>query len=139
MARPPVDGIIDLMISFPSARPEAKYHFMAPLLKDEDSRSRSMPAGFLFNDVPEGGPGVGGAKKDAAEFDPVAALLAEMDEYGIAVGLIGIGPKSALRALAEHPDRFVPSLEIDPNDIGGAVRAIRTAYDEHGIRAVSTF
>jgi hypothetical protein len=139
MARPAVDGIIDLMISFPSARPEAKYHFMAPLLKDEDSRSRSMPAGFLFTDVPEGGPGVAGAEEGADKFDPVEALLAEMDRYGIAVGLIGIGPKSALRALAEHPDRFVPSLEVDPNDIGGAVRAIRTAHDEHGIRAVSTF
>src|ERR1700693_1274519 len=126
MARPDVEGIIDLMISFPSARPEAKYHFMAPLLKDEDSRSRAMPAGFLFKDVPEGGPGVGSEGAEGAEeFDPVAALLGEMDKYGIAVALIGVGPKSALRALTEHPDRFAASLEVDPNDIGGAVRALR--------------
>jgi predicted TIM-barrel fold metal-dependent hydrolase len=136
MSRPAVEGIIDLMISFPSARPEAKYHFMQPLLKDEDSRGRSMPAGFLFKDVPEGGPG---AEDAPEEFDPVAALLAEMDKYGIAVGLIGIGPKAATRALADHPDRFVPSLEVDPNDIGGAVRKIREAREEHGIKAVSTF
>ena len=140
MARPTVEGIIDLMISFPSPRPEAKYHFMAPLLKDADSQSRSMPAGYMFKDVPEGGETAGPSEGEgAAELDPVEMLLSEMDKYGIGVGLIGIGPKAATRALAEHPDRFAASLEVDPNDIGGTVRAIRDAHREHGIKAVSTF
>ena len=119
MARPAVEGIIDLMISFPSPRPEAKYHFMAPLLKDADSQSRSMPAGYMFKDVPEGGPEV---RKLQPSSTPWTVLLAEMDKYGIAVGLIGIGPKAATRALADHPDRFAPSLEVDPNDISGTVQ-----------------
>jgi predicted TIM-barrel fold metal-dependent hydrolase len=51
------------------------------------------------------------------------------------------GPDSEVtqRARREHPERFVTSLEVDPNDISGAVRAIREAKDEHDIRAVTSF
>jgi predicted TIM-barrel fold metal-dependent hydrolase len=123
--------VIDLMIGFPSRRPEAKYHFMAPLLKDEGSQALAFPAGYMFKDVPE-------AVASGGE-DPVAITLTAMDHHGIAVGLIGLGTELATRALAEYPDRFVASLEIDPNDITGAVRSIREAQATYGIRAVSTF
>jgi predicted TIM-barrel fold metal-dependent hydrolase len=71
--------------------------------------------------------------------DPVAVTLAEMDRHGVALGLVGLGRKATLRALADHPDRFRASLEIDRNDITGAVRAIRAAHGEHHIAAVTTF
>jgi predicted TIM-barrel fold metal-dependent hydrolase len=55
------------------------------------------------------------------------------------VGLVSLGNESTRAALERHPTRFVPSLEVDPNDIGGAVRRIRDAHAEHGIKAVTTF
>lgn len=141
-------GVVDLMIGFPSRRPDAKYHFMAPLLKDEGSRSMPFPAGYMFKDVPEGSvPPHGGSDQadrgegdgDGEEQDPVAVTLEEMDRHGIALGLVGLGSSAAERALADHPDRFCASLEVDPNDISGAVRKVREAHAQHGIKAVSTF
>ncbi len=38
-----------------------------------------------------------------------------------------------------HPDRFAASIEIDPNDITGAVRRVRDAHGEWGIKAVTSF
>jgi predicted TIM-barrel fold metal-dependent hydrolase len=47
----------------------------------------------------------------------VAVTLAEMDHCGVAVGMVGNPYREVTaRALREHPDRFVASLEIDPND-----------------------
>jgi uncharacterized protein len=66
--------------------------------------------------------------------------LAEMDRYGIAIGLVGLAGSVVDRALAEHPDRFKANLEaLDPNDITGAVRRIRDAQVTYGIKAVTTF
>ena len=62
-----------------------------------------------------------------------------MDTWGVAVGMVGVGADTTARALKEHPDRFVASIEIDPNDITGAVRRIRAAKEEHDIKAVTTF
>ena len=42
-------------------------------------------------------------------------------------GMVGAGTDVTERALQEHPDRFFGSLEVDPNDITGAVRKIRAA------------
>src|SRR3974390_1634227 len=129
---PPRDiGIIDLMIGFPTPRPETKYHFMAPLLKDDGSREMTFPAGYLFTDVPEPVEG------DAA--DPVTTTVEAMDRHGIAVGLIALGSEATTRALAESPDRFVACLDVDPNDVTGTVRSIRQAHSDHAIRAVSSF
>jgi predicted TIM-barrel fold metal-dependent hydrolase len=71
--------------------------------------------------------------------DPVEVTLKEMDRHGVAIGLIGIGGKVAARALKEHPDRFRASIEVDPNDITGAVRRIRQAHADQGVKAVSSF
>ena len=61
-----------------------------------------------------------------------------MDACGVGIGLVGLG-ETALRAIAEHPTRFRPTLEVDPNEITAGVRRIRQAHDEHGIVAVTTF
>jgi hypothetical protein len=123
-------GIIDLMIGFPT--PRSPYHFMDPLLRDEESRRMKFPAEYMFKDVPE-------RVADGDEQDPVAVTLGEMDRHGIAIGLVGLDGGTAQRAAAAHPDRFRLSVEIDPNDITGAVRRIRAARADHGIVAVSTF
>jgi uncharacterized protein len=123
-------GVVDLMIGFPSADPRKKYESLRRLAKDTESQAMKFPAEYMFKDVPNE------LDQDA---DPVLVTLAEMDRHGVAVGLVGLGNESSVRALERHPDRFAASLEVDPNDIGGAVRSIRHAHREHDIKAVSTF
>jgi predicted TIM-barrel fold metal-dependent hydrolase len=122
-------GVVDLMMGFPSAEAARKYDFLAPQLRDRGAETAEFPAGYMFKDVPKG--------PDEGQ-DPVAVTLAEMDRHGIAIGLVdvrGLGKS----ALADHPDRFRGTLEVDPNDITGAVRAIRGSHERHGIVAVTSF
>ena len=123
-------GIVDLMIGFPTANRQENYNFLKPQLRDAGSAGMQFPAEYMFTKVPN--------KLDADE-DPVATTLGQMDRYGIAVGLVGIGSPITARALAEHPERFRASLEIDPNEITETVRTIRDAHATKGIVTVSTF
>jgi uncharacterized protein len=121
--------IVDLMISFPKMEAYKQYHFLRPMLR-EDSRDAEFPVEYMFKQVPN--------KLPEGE-DPIGVTLGLMDRFGIAIGMIGVGGEDSARALAEHPDRFVACLEVDPNDVTGAVRSIRRAHDEHGIKAVTSF
>ena len=123
-------GVVDLMIAFPSADARRNYDFMQPLLRDEASGRMEFPVEYIFKQVPN--------HLDEGQ-DPVEVTLKEMDRHGVAIGLIGVGGKVAARALKEHPDRFRASIEVDPNDITGAVRRIRQAHAEQGVKAVSSF
>ena len=123
-------GVIDLMIGFPSANARRHYDFMKPQLHDKESAEMEFPAEYMFKDVPN---------RLDDEQDSIAVTLGEMDKCGVAMGLVGLGPGVAVRAIKEHPDRFIPAIEIDPNKITDAVRKIRAAYDEHNIKAVTTF
>ena len=123
-------GAIDLMIGFPSAEAERHYDNLRAMAKDAESRTMAFPAEYLFKDVPN--------RLDAGR-DPVEETVEAMDRNGVAVGLVSLGNESTRAALERHPTRFVPSLEVDPNDIGGAVRRIRDAHADHGIKAVTTF
>jgi len=84
----------------------------------------------MFKDVPnkldEGG-------------DGIDVTIAEMDKWGVDIGMIGAGTETSIRAQKDHPGRFITSLELDPNDITGAVRKIRRYHDEHDIKAITTF
>jgi predicted TIM-barrel fold metal-dependent hydrolase len=122
-------GVVDLMIGFPSPDQRQKYESLRSLTKDAASQSMQFPAEYMFKEVPE---------DLASGDDPVAVTLSAMDRYGIAIGMVGLrGP--ATEALQRHPGRFVPSLEVDPNDIGATVGSIRRARAEHSIVAVTTF
>ena len=123
-------GVIDLMIGFPSADARRNYDFLQPLLRDEASGRMEFPVEYMFKQVPN--------HLEEGQ-DPVEVTLKEMDRHGVAIGLIGIGGKVAARALKEHPDRFRASIEVDPNDITGAVRRIRQAHADQGVKAVSSF
>ena len=123
-------GVVDLMIGFPSADAVRHYDFLKPQLHDSESHGMEFPVEYMFKQVPN---------VLAEGEDPVAVTLAAMDRCGVAVGLTGMGGDAAKRALAEHPDRFVPSVEVDPNDITAAVRKIRAAHEKHGVKAVTTF
>jgi predicted TIM-barrel fold metal-dependent hydrolase len=123
-------GVVDLMIGFPAADAQRHYDFLKPQLRDAASADMQFPAEYMFKEVPN--------HLDEGD-DPVDVTLGEMDRYGVAIGLVGLGGEASKRALKQHPDRFKASLEIDPNKITEAVRRIRRAHDEYGIKAVSTF
>lgn len=130
MAMPNDLGLVDLMIGFPSATARDHYDYLRAITKDVGSQSMDFPAGYLFKEVPNSlEPGA----------DPVETTVAAMDRNGVALGMVGLGGASTAAAIERHPNRFVTSLEVDPNDIAGTVRAIRIAHADHGIVAVTTF
>ena len=123
-------GVVDLMIGFPSADARRHHDFLKTQLRDDESRRMEFPVEYIFKGVPN--------YVEEGE-DPVEVTLAAMDKHGIAMGLVGIGADVTKRALADHPDRFVASLEVDPNNITKTVQRMREAHDEYGIKAVTTF
>jgi predicted TIM-barrel fold metal-dependent hydrolase len=123
-------GVVDLMIGFPSADARGKYESLRTLAKDAESKDMDFPAEYMFRDVPD---------HVETDQDPVAITLAAMDRHGIDIGLVGLRNPATDDALRRHPERFVAGLEVDPNDIGAAVRGIREAYTANGIVAVTTF
>ncbi|MFL6239449.1 MAG: amidohydrolase family protein [Actinomycetes bacterium] len=123
-------GVVDLMIGFPSANARRHYDFMKPQLHDKESAEMEFPAEYMFKDVPN---------RLDEEQDSIAVTLGEMAKYGVAKGMVGLGPGIAATAVKQHPDRFFAAVEVDPNRITDTVRAIRAAHDEHNIKAVTTF
>jgi uncharacterized protein len=122
-------GVVDLMIGFPMPDRKKVYEFMAPALRDRESReSFTSPIEYMFKEIPD----------DAADGDTVADTFAEMDRHGVEIGLFGMSPQ-ALEARQREPARVRLSLEVDPNDVMGAVTRIRQAKVRHGISAVTVF
>ncbi|MGA2521382.1 MAG: amidohydrolase family protein [Acidimicrobiales bacterium] len=125
-------GVVDCMIGFPSPNAAKRFAFLQDQLRDEQSVSAPSPIGYMFKDDPN--------RVQEAEEDPVAVTLREMDRFGVAIGLVGLAGAVVDRALDAHPDRFKPNLEaLDPNRITDAVRNIRQAHADRGIKAVTTF
>ena len=92
-----------------------------------------MPAEYMFHAVPDGAVGPGA--------DPVAVTLAEMDRFGIDVGLVSLSADEEVagRALTEHPDRFVASFSVDPNRGMEGIRELVRVHERWGLRSVSVF
>jgi predicted TIM-barrel fold metal-dependent hydrolase len=125
-------GIIDLMLGIPSPDPKPAYDFMRPLFRDAESlRSFEFPVEYMFKDVP----------KTGRREDYIKYTLEEMDKYGIERALIGVasGDETSAQALRRHPDRFLPSCGVDPNQGVEALRHIQRMHEELGVLAVSAF
>jgi predicted TIM-barrel fold metal-dependent hydrolase len=130
MGMPTDAPIIDLMLSFPILDLEATYGNLRHAAKDKESKDFKFPAQYMFKGVPHGwGEGR----------DPVEVTLEEMDKWGIKQALVGIGRGETDEAIKKHPDRFIGSVHVDPNDIMGAVRRIEEAHNELDVRMASTF
>jgi uncharacterized protein len=129
MTHPSGVHAVDLMIGFPYRDHHQVFGYLMRGIKDDETASMAMPAGYMFKDVP--------AEADEGQ-DPVDTTLALMDKCGVEAGLVGLSTQSAAAA-RQHPGRVLLSLEVDPNDITGAVRKIRAAHAEQGIKAVTTF
>ncbi|TMK85257.1 MAG: amidohydrolase [Actinobacteria bacterium] len=136
MAMPADIGIVDTMIGFPSPDMKETYRFITRQTKDKESKEDfEFPVEYMFKDVPD--------KELTKGDDPVAITLAEMDRWGIEKGMIGVGggPLREIteRALGQHPDRFIGSVNVDPNRGMKDVRFIQQAHEEWGIRAATMF
>ncbi|GIU88275.1 MAG: hypothetical protein KatS3mg009_2790 [Acidimicrobiia bacterium] len=126
-------GVVDLMIGVPAPSGEMaeKYRRYMSQVRDAESRDVfKMPAQYMFKDVPEF------AEMD----DPVQVLVDEMDRHGIRIALLNISRDTdARRAVRDHPHRFVPSWDCDPNRGMDAVREAERAVSELGVRALQVF
>jgi predicted TIM-barrel fold metal-dependent hydrolase len=132
MGMPTGIGIIDLMLNIPGQHSSRWYDFMRPLLLDQESRELfSMPAQYMFKDIP----------RVEGEADYVAWTVAEMDRHGIAQAMLGFDEDNVAtrEALERYPQRFFCSYEANPNNAMDEVRKIRRLHREVGIRAVTAF
>jgi len=126
-------GIIDTLIGF-ADDPARTYQGIMRVLRDKESlESFEMPASYMFHDVP-----LSAARGQHAAVD---ATLMEMDRFGIECGLVSLSnnPEVTEAAMSGHPDRFIGSWTIDPNDGMNGLCALVDAYERWGIRAVSFF
>ena len=125
--------IIETFVGMPSRNRKEVYKFLAPHLRDQESKDFRFPAQYMFKDVPP----------DTDEgVDPVALLLDNLDRHNIEIGMLGYRPENpdCVRALTEHPDRFVTCYEFDPNDVMTTIADIRAVHASGvNLRALSTF
>ena len=122
--------IIDCMIGFP-ANDFSQYEFIRKQLKDSQSRdSFDFPVEYMFKNVP---------KELYGTENPIDVTLHEMDRFGVEKGLIGVGGDVSAKAIKDHPDRFIPSGSVDPNDGMEGIRRMVQQYEEFGVRAFGAF
>jgi uncharacterized protein len=125
--------IVDLMMAIPVSETNAAwYEPLRPLLLDEESRRQfTMPAQYLFKDIP----------RLAARSAYVPFLIEQMDRFGIDVALVGCleGSQEALAARRDYPRRFIFDCPADPNRGMDELRRIRRLHAEFGISSVSVF
>ena len=129
MAELPDVGVIDLMMGT-RAPDSGQYAFLAPQLRDAGSKEMAFPAGYMFRDVPV-----------AEQAQGAALLLPQMDRFGVDKALIGVSEQNevAQAALRDHPDRFLASFQIDPNEGMAGVRALVHAHETWDVRAATAF
>jgi predicted TIM-barrel fold metal-dependent hydrolase len=122
---------VDVYISFPQTNPSATTDRYRSVLKDADSQATERhPAEYMFKDIP---PVI------TDDDDPVAVLLDQLDRHGIELALVNLDSPATPRALAEHPDRFRATVNVDPKDVSGAVRKIRDSAARYRVHGVVSF
>jgi uncharacterized protein len=131
---PPPAGIkvIDCMLGIPEAEDRADWFAsFRPLIKDAETLQQfSMPAQYMFKDIPQSG------KQD----DYTRWTVEQMDRFGIDKALIGWNEnETSRRAKEQFGDRFFFDLPCDPNKGMDEVRRIRRIHAEVGLSAISVF
>ena len=133
MGMPTDVGVVDLMLGIPEpGHKERWYDFLKPSLRDTGSQSMKFPAEYMFKDVPE----------DPTDGDMIAFTIDQMDAYGIDKALIGFGGEQKgiqFEALAKHPDRFLASVSVDPNDGMRAIETIVRSSEIVDLKGVQLF
>ena len=123
-------GVIDLMMGTRAAD-SGQYQFLAKQLRDAESKSMAFPAGYMFKDVPSSEERLEGAE----------LLLPHMDRFGVDRAMINVGPTNlvAQQMLDDHPDRFIASFQVEPNEGMDGIRALVDAHERWGIKAATAF
>ena len=132
MGMPAGIKIIDCMLGIPEAEDRSEWFApFRPLIKDAQTLQQfSMPAQYMFKDVPQTG----------HADDYVTWTVGQMDQHGIDKALIGWNDNdTSRRAKAMYPDRFFFDLPIDPNRGMEEVRRIKRIHAEVGLSAISCF
>jgi len=129
MPMPTELGIIDLMLAIPGDDNTRFYDWIKPLLLDKESHEQfTMPAQYMFKDIPD----------LSREEDGIAYTLAQMDKHGIERAMLGLGfSELQEKALRAHPDRFFASYEANPNRGMEEVRKIVAMHETFDIKAVT--
>lgn len=124
--------IIDCMLGIPEAEDRSGwFESFKPLLRDQQSREQfSMPAQYMFKDVPQtGNPG-----------DFVKWTVEQMDRFGIDKAMCGWNENETSRRAKElYPDRFFFELPCNPNNGMEEVARVRRLHAEVGLKAITVF
>lgn len=126
-------GVIDTMINIPYGSKKDWYRFLQPQLRDSQSKDEfEFPVEYMFKGVPDDIP---------ADADPTAVVLAEMDRYGIDIGMVGISfdREESIKGITENPTRFRAAYEIDPHQAMDGVRDLERAVKDYGAVAATFF
>lgn len=132
MPMPKDVAIIDCMLGIPEAEDRSDwFDSFRPLIKDKETLQQfSMPAQYMFKDIPQSG------KQD----DYTAWVVEQMDRHGVQKGLVGWNEnETSRRAKERFPDRFFFDLPINPNGGIDEIRRIRRIHSEVGLAALSCF
>ena len=124
--------VIDLMLGIPSEEAKRSYDFMRPLFRDEESlKSFDFPVEYMFKDVPT----------FSSLGDRIKYTLEQMDAHNIERALLGVSATDDVsqQAVRDHPDRFIPCANADPNDGVEGLRHLVRMHETFGIKAVSAF
>ena len=127
-------GVVDLMMGIPATAAERKtqhYDKFASQILDKEAREQfTFPAQYMFKDIPN---------YDEID-DPIDLLVTEMDRFKISHGMVNVATnEKARRAVAEHPDRFIASWDVDPNEGMDAVRNLEAGVRNLGVRSAQVF
>ena len=129
MAMPTGIGIIDTMIGFPTDFDH--YDFIRNQAKDAQTKEGfDFPVEYIFKGVPT---------EMYGSDDPLGITVREMDRFGVEYGMIGCEDEISQQALKNHPDRFIPSMSIDPNKGMDDIRRMVKNYELWGIKSVTAF
>ncbi len=122
--------IVETMIGFPH-EDFSSYDFIRNATKDTETEEFDFPVEYMFKNVPK--------ELYGADDDPISVTLGEMDRFNIEIGMISSEDETGKIALKQHPDRFIGSIGVDPNDVMGSVRKIEQAKQDWDIRSVGAF
>ncbi|MEY4131203.1 MAG: hypothetical protein RLZZ31_1327 [Actinomycetota bacterium] len=139
MAMPTNVPIIDTMIGFPAQDLKAQYEFITKQTKDAQSKDEfEFPAEYMFKAPPDK------TKEVRETTDPVGYTLEQMDKWGVAIGMVGVGngaegDSNGELAMKRYPGRFVGSVGADPNEGMKGIEKIVRAYETYDVRSISMF
>ncbi len=118
-------GVIDLMMEIPTGSAGMGMKQARALTKDQGTDGFSHhPAQYLFKDA--------GDRMSLAQ-DP-DAIVAMMDEFGVATALVAVNPRkpeAAVELFERYPTRFIGEVGVDPNQGMNSVRALENTVKLH--------